>query len=87
MDDSNTRFVLRAIRRKRLFLTLSIVGATIAAGLAGWYGWRRFIEPDYPIGPRAVILVLILLNARQNLRQYRYAVALERLMERDDGSL
>ena len=82
MEDSNTRFARRAIRRKHLFLTLSIAGVAIAAGLAAWYGWRLWVEPDYPVGPRAVIVLLILLNARQNLRQYRYAVALERLMER-----
>jgi hypothetical protein len=29
---------------------------------------------------RAVIVVLVLLNARQNLRQYRYACLIEKLL-------
>jgi hypothetical protein len=83
MNDSNNRFARAAVRRKRLFLGLSFVGVAVGAGLTAWYGWRRWADPDYPLGLRAVIVVLILLNARQNLRQYRYAVALERLMERE----
>jgi len=71
------RFVARALRRKRLFLALSIVGLVIAATLALYYGFRRLHDPDFPIGPRLVIVVLILLNSRQNLRQYRFASVIE----------
>lgn len=60
---------------------LSIAGVVIALGLAAYYLWQRSVDPDYPLGVRAVIVVLILLNARLNLRQYRYALALERLAE------
>lgn len=67
------RFVERAIRRKKLFLALSIVGIVIAVVLGVYYGFRRLNDPTFPIGPRAVIVVLILLNSRQNLRQYRFA--------------
>lgn len=77
MTDSERRFALRAVRRKRLFLALSIAGLVIAAGLGGYYGFRRARDPAFPIGPRAVIVLLILLNARQNLRQYRFARLLE----------
>jgi hypothetical protein len=34
-------------------------------------------DPTSPIGPRAVIVILILLNSRQNLRQYRFASFIE----------
>ena len=40
--------------------------------------WSR--NPAYPIGPRAVIVLLVLLNARQNLRQYKYARLIEGLL-------
>ncbi len=42
----------------------------------------RLTDPGLGIGPRAVIVLLILLNSRQNLRQYRYAGVLESLMGR-----
>ena len=75
--DSQQRFVERALRRKKLFLALSIVGMVIAVVLAAYYGFRRLNDPTFPIGPRAVIVVLILLNSRQNLRQYRFASFIE----------
>ena len=76
------RFVERALRRKKLFLALSIVGIAIAVGLTAYYGFRRLNDPAFPIGPRAVIIVLILLNSRQNLRQYRFASFLEELQRK-----
>jgi hypothetical protein len=75
--DTQRRFVERALRRKKLFLALSIVGIAIAVVLAVYYGFRRLNDPTFPIGPRAVIVVLILLNSRQNLRQYRFASFIE----------
>jgi hypothetical protein len=62
---------------------LSIAGVVIAAGLTAYYGARLVADPHFPIGPRAVIIVLILLNARQNLRQYRFVGILEQLLPRD----
>ena len=75
--DSQQRFVERALRRKKLFLALSIVGIVIAVVLAAYYGFRRLNDPTFPIGSHAVIVVLILLNSRQNLRQYRFASFIE----------
>ena len=75
--ETQQRFVERALRRKKLFLALSIIGVAIAGVLAAYYGFRRFEDPTFPIGPRAVIVVLILLNSRQNLRQYRFASFIE----------
>ena len=79
--DTQQRFVERALRRKKLFLALSIVGMVIAVVLAAYYGFRRLNDPTFPVASHAVIVVLILLNSRQNLRQYRYAAVLEGLME------
>jgi len=80
MNDSDERFALRAIRRKRLFLALSIAGLSIAGALIGLYGFLWWKNPRFPIAPRAVIVLLVLLNARQNLRQYKYARLLEGFM-------
>ncbi len=77
MTESEQRFAERAVRRKKLFLALSIAGLVIAAVLSVFYVYRRLTDPTFPIGPRAVIVLLILLNSRQNLRQYRYAGVLE----------
>jgi formate-dependent nitrite reductase membrane component NrfD len=73
------RFVERALRRKKLFLAISIVGIVIAVGLTAYYGIRRLNDPAFPIGSHAVIIVLILLNSRQNLRQYRFVSFIEDL--------
>ncbi len=80
MTDSETRFAERAVRRKRLFLGLAIAGLVIAGGLSAYYAYRSLTDPGFGIGPRAVIVLLILLNSRQNLRQYRYAGVLESFM-------
>ena len=83
MTEAEERFALRAVRRKRLFLGLSIAGLTISAALVVLYGFLWWRNPGFPIGPRAVIVLLVLLNARQNLRQYKYARLLEALMARE----
>jgi hypothetical protein len=44
------------------------------------YGYERMVDPSFSIAPRAVIILLILLNARQNLRQHKYAAILEKLI-------
>ena len=73
-------FAERAIRRKQLFRTLSNVSIAVAALLALVYGWMRAQHSDFDLAPRAVVILLILLNARQNLRQYKYAAILEKLL-------
>ena len=72
-------FVARALRRRRVFLALSVVGVVIAGGLAVYYTWRKIHDPAFAVGARMVIIILVLLNARQNLRQYRFAGILEKL--------
>ena len=79
MTEGERAFAARAIRRKQLFRMLSNVSIAVAALLAVVYGVERLRDPTFSIGPRAVIILLILLNARQNLRQHKYAAILEKL--------
>ena len=79
LTDSELRFAGRAARRGRLFLALALAGVVIALALGVYYGYRRWTDPSFPVGVRAVLVLLILLNARQNLRQYRYASLLQKL--------
>ena len=80
IGETERAFADRAIRRKRLFLILSNLSIAVALLLAVVYGYERFVDPSYPIAPRAIIILLILLNARQNLRQHKYATILEKLI-------
>ena len=61
-------------------MALAVAGVAIAAGLSGLYGWWWLHDHAFAIGPRLVIILLILLNARQNLRQYRYAGVIEEML-------
>ena len=79
LNEAERAFAARAVRRKEIFRVLSIAGIVIAAGLALFYGWERLHDPSFPLAPRLVLIVLILLNARQNLRQHKYAALLEKL--------
>lgn len=85
LSDSEIRFAGRLVARRRVFLGLTVAGVTIGAGLAAFYGWRWAHDPAFPIGPRAVIVLLVLLNARQSLRQYRQAGILHKMMARSEG--
>ncbi len=69
MTDSEDAFARRAVRRKGLFLKLSVASLIVAAGLVVLYSTFWWRDHSYAVGPRAVIILLILLNARQNLRQ------------------
>jgi hypothetical protein len=80
LSEVERAFAARAVRRKEVFRVLSIAGIAIAAVLAVFYGWERAHDPSYPLGPRMVLVVLILLNSRQNLRQHKYATLLEKLV-------
>ena len=80
LGDAERAFADRAIRRKRLFLVLSNVSVAVAVGYLVMCVYRRLRVPGFEVGPRAVIVLLILLNARQNLRQHKYAAILEKLI-------
>jgi hypothetical protein len=78
LTDAQRRFVDRAVRRKNLFLGLALAGIAVAVVLAAVFALGPRAAGTGR-GARAVIVLLVLLNARQNLRQYRYAAALEAL--------
>ena len=80
LDDRESAFAARAVRRKRLFLALSVAGLLVAAGFTVWCVWKKKHDPAFDMGPRSVIVLLVMLNARQNLRQYRYACLIEKLL-------
>ncbi len=75
MTESDRRFLERAVARKGIYLRLSI------AGLAGWYLWSWISARNTTAHTLTgfVIVTLVLLNARQNLRQFRYGRILEKL--------
>ena len=76
MTEADRRFAERAIRRRRLFLTLSWIGIAVAVLLTVYYAHSRYQDPQFHLGVRVALVVLILLNARQNLRQYKLATLL-----------
>jgi hypothetical protein len=79
LNEVERAFAERAVRGKEVFRVLSLAGIAIAVGLALFYGWERLHDPSFALAPRLVLIVLILLNARQNLRQHKYAALLEKL--------
>ena len=80
MTDSELYFARRAIRRKKLFLALSITSVTVGLCLTLLYTWQFATQPGFAPGIHFVLVLLILLMARQNLRQYYYARILEKLL-------
>lgn len=80
MTDSELRFAKRAIRRKKLFMIFSIASVIVGLGLALLYAWQFATQPGFAPGIHFVLVILILLMARQNLRQYYYAKILEKLI-------
>lgn len=65
--------VSKVIRRNKLFLILSAASVIVALSLTVLYSWQAYTRPDFDIGIHFIVVILILLNARQNLRQYMYA--------------
>jgi len=80
MTDSELCFANRAIKRKKLFLMLSITSVIVGLCLALYYSWQFATQPGFAPGIHFVLVLLILLMARQNLRQYYYAKILEKLI-------
>ena len=81
LDPALERFANRAIARQKLFLALSIIGVAVGAGLAAWFMWQRAVNPNFSLGMPLLVVVLVLLNARQNLRQFKYAKILKQLRD------
>ena len=80
MTSSEVDFAKRSIKRKKLFLALSITSVIVGLSLALFYAWQYATQPDFAPGIHFVLVLLILLMARQNLRQYYYAKILEKLI-------
>ena len=80
MTEFEQRFAERAVARRRRFLVLSIIGVVIGLSLAAYYAGCVIQDPSYPLKGRGVLVLLILLNARNNLRQYRFAGVLQKLL-------
>jgi len=74
--------IKKVIQRKKLFLSLSLISVIIALILAAYYIWESFNQPNFDKGIHFVLVLLILLNARQNLRQYQYSKLFEWLLNR-----
>lgn len=83
LTDAQRRFAIAAVKRRSLFLWLSAIGVLAGLALTVYYAVRWLQDPAYPIGLRAALVVLILLNARQNLRQFRYASVLSPLIREE----
>ncbi len=79
LSDSERLFVSRTVRREHSFLVMSAVGVIVALALGAYTIYQRSLDPDIAIGARVALIVFILLNARLNLRQYRYAAILGKL--------
>ncbi|MDX8412326.1 MAG: hypothetical protein R8K46_10735 [Mariprofundaceae bacterium] len=59
---------------------LSIASVIIGLSLAAFYVWQFTTQPDFAVGIHAVLVLMILLTARLNLRQHLYAKILEKLI-------
>jgi hypothetical protein len=81
MTESEIVFAKRAIRRKQLYLTLSILSVILGVGLGVFYTWQAVTQTGTPSSIHFVVVILILLADRQNLRQFRYANILEKLLQ------
>jgi len=80
LSENEICFANKAIKRKTLFLRLSIISVIVALSLAAFYTWQSTMQPDFAVGIHAVMVLMILLTARLNLRQHRYAKVLEKLI-------
>lgn len=80
ITDPELGFARRAIRRKKLFLFFSITSVIVGLTLASYYAWQFATQPGFAAGIHFMLVLLILLMARHNLRQYYYAKILEKLI-------
>jgi uncharacterized membrane protein (UPF0136 family) len=81
VTDADRRFAEQAIRRKDLFKNLSVLSVIVGALLGAYFAVESSRDPNFEWGVRAVLVVMILLSGRQNLRQYKYARVMEGLLE------
>jgi len=80
VKEADARFVDQAIRREKVFRVLMAVGVVVGLGLLGWA--IRLATSGQPWGTTFVLAILVLLSARGNLRQAKFARILRELRER-----
>ena len=73
----------QAISRERVFRVLMVIGVVVGLGLLAWAAMRAL--NGQPWGASFALGILVLLNARGNLRQAKYARILRQY--RDGRSL
>jgi hypothetical protein len=78
LTEGQRAFVARFIRRQKLFATLSAIGVAVGLGLALY--WAFDGKPSHKL--QFIVVLLVLLNARNQLRQWRVAKAFEVLQEK-----
>ena len=86
LTKSELGFARAAVRRKRVFAVLSAAGVVVGLALASFTAYRKLRDPGFAAALRGVLALMILLNARQHLRQFRYARILEKLIAPTAGS-
>jgi len=79
LSESERTFVEKAIGRSRIFLVVMWVGLAIGLPLLVHTITLSIASGGDNLGLRAIVAIMILLNARQNLRQHKYAEALRKL--------
>ncbi len=79
LTDYEQALTSKIIRKQKLFLFLSIASIVIGLSLAVYYTWKAYVLPEFHPGIHFVVVILVLLNARQNLRQYYLAKILVKL--------
>jgi hypothetical protein len=90
LDSAEVEFVHKAIRREALFFRLSMLGVFIGLIVLLMSLLRGFSGEAW--ASTFVVSILVLLNARQNLRQAKYARVLGKVVPKsvepeagDDG--
>ena len=81
MNEVDARFVASVIRKKGVFMTLMWVGVGVGACLMGWAIHKGISGESW--SATFVIAILVLLNARSNLRQAKVARILHSLTGTD----
>ena len=84
MNESQHKFTIQAIHRKQIYLLISIISVIFGLGLTLYYGWLSYTVDDFDKGVHFILVILILLNARQNFRQYVYASILQTMLKPEE---
>jgi hypothetical protein len=78
LTEKEKSFLVRTAKRKKLFLTSSVLSVLVAAAFVVYHG---LIVGDLN-AMRFVIVILLLLSGRSHLRQYKSALIFSKLKSR-----